>query len=83
MALTKVRARGQVMLPREVRQKAGIMPGDVLSIAVVGPGRLRVTALPKLSPRELRDRYPITTPIDEAADREAWLSDAAKDALVK
>lgn len=81
MSLAKVLARGQVTLPREVRERAQIKPGDVLNIEVLGPGRLRFTVLPKLSPRELRDRYPITVPIDEAADREAWQATAAKDVI--
>ena len=77
MALAKVSARGQVTLPREVRRLAGIKPGDALDIQVLGPGRLRFVVLPKLSPRELRDRYPIEAPIDFAADREAWQAQAA------
>jgi AbrB family looped-hinge helix DNA binding protein len=81
MSLVKVLARGQVTLPREVRRRAGIKPGDSLYVEVIGPGRVQITALPKLGPRELRDRYPIEMPVDEAADRAAWESAAAADAL--
>lgn len=76
MALGKVQARGQVTLPRDVREQAHIKPGDTLSFRVIGPGEIRVTALPNLGPRELRDLYPIEGPIDEPADREAWQDDA-------
>ncbi|MBI2941205.1 MAG: AbrB/MazE/SpoVT family DNA-binding domain-containing protein [Chloroflexi bacterium] len=81
MPLARVLARGQVTLPRDVRRGAQIKPGDILNIEVVGPGRLRFTVLPRLSPRDLRDRYPIERPIDEAADREAWQAFAAVAAL--
>ena len=81
MALAKVLARGQVTLPREIRRLAGIKPRDSLNVEVLGPGRLQVTALPKLSPRQLRDRYPIEGPIDEVADRDAWQAAAAGDIL--
>lgn len=81
MAIGKVLARGQVTLPREIREKAQIKPGDVLDIEVVGPGQVRVTLLPNLGPRELRDRFPIEGPIDEMADREAWQEMAAREVL--
>lgn len=81
MTLAKVLARGQVTLPREVRQLAGIKPGDSLNVEVLGPGQVRFTALPQLSPLQLRDRYPIEGPIDEAADRAAWEGNAAADVL--
>lgn len=83
VALAKVLARGQVTLPRDVRRVARIKPGDVASIEVLGPGQLRLTVLPRLSPRELRGRYPIEGPIDEAADREAWQVAAAEDAMAE
>ena len=80
MPVARVLARGQVTLPREVRRKARIKPGDVFNIEVIGPGQLRLTALPGLGPRELRDRYAIEGPIDEVADRAAWQEAAAGDA---
>jgi AbrB family looped-hinge helix DNA binding protein len=77
MSLARVLARGQVTLPREVRLQAEIKPGDSLDIEVLGPGRLQLVVLPKLTPRQLRDRYPIQGPIEEAADRAAWQAEAA------
>ena len=79
LATGRVRARGQITLPRDVRKQAHIEPGDVLYFRVIGPGEIRVTALPNLVPRELRELYPIEGPIDEPADREAWHDDAFKD----
>jgi AbrB family looped-hinge helix DNA binding protein len=81
MAIGKVMARGQVTLPREVREKAHIRPGDVLSIEAVRPGELRVIVLPNLGPRELRERFPIEGPIDLEADRATWQEEAAREVI--
>lgn len=83
MPVARILARGQVTLPREVRRKAGIKPGDMLNIEVLGPGLLRFSALPVVSPRELRERYPIEVPVDEEADRAGWQETAATDVLGK
>lgn len=62
MTFARVSSRGRLTLARDVRQRAGIKPGDTVDIAVLGPGWLRLVVLPKLSPRELRDLYPIVIP---------------------
>ena len=81
MDVIKVLARGQVTLPRRVRREADIGAGDILHVEVLGPGRVQLTALPRLSPRELRERYPIEGPIDEAADRRDWQAVATLDVI--
>ena len=78
MATSKVLARGQVTLPREIRRKAGIKPGDLLSFEVTGQGQIRGFVLPDLGPRELREKYPINVPIDETRDRAEWEEAAAR-----
>lgn len=55
MAIARVLAQGQVTLPSEIRHEAGIKPGDVLEIEVVGPGQVRLVVLPRLAPSETRD----------------------------
>jgi AbrB family looped-hinge helix DNA binding protein len=81
MAISRVLSRGQVTLPSDVRRKAEIKPGDVVNIEVIGKGEVRFRVLPKLSPRELRELYPIDVEIDEARDRLEWEKAAAEDAL--
>jgi AbrB family looped-hinge helix DNA binding protein len=81
VATAKILARGQVTLPRQARAGAGIKPGDIVNVEVLGPGCVRLIVLPRLTPRELRALYPIAGPIDISADREAWQSKAAADAL--
>lgn len=79
MSLSRVLARGQITLPREVRQRAGIKPDDLLGVEVIGQGQIRCSVLPDLSPRELRERYPIEVEIDETRDQPAWEAVAAGD----
>jgi bifunctional DNA-binding transcriptional regulator/antitoxin component of YhaV-PrlF toxin-antitoxin module len=70
-----------VTLPKEIRRKAEIRPGDKIQIQAIGKGEVRITVLPNLSPRELRDLYPIDRDIDEARDRPEWESLAASESV--
>lgn len=81
MAFGRVQARGQVTLPREIREKVGIKPGDVVSFEVIGKNQIRCTVLPNLSPWELRERFPIDVPIDESVNRSEWEAEAVKQVL--
>jgi AbrB family looped-hinge helix DNA binding protein len=79
--MARVQSRGQVTLPKDARRKAGIRPGDTLFVEVLKEGQIRLRALPRLTPRELRDRYPIDVPVDERRDRADWESAAAKEVV--
>lgn len=81
MALGKVLARGQVTLPRQVRRAAGIAPGDRLVFRVTAPGQVEVRVLPRLCLAEALERYRITVPVDQEADRARWQDRAAEDVL--
>lgn len=37
-AIVTLDSRGQILLPKEVRQKAGIKPGDKLTVVTSSPG---------------------------------------------
>lgn len=52
MGLSKVQARGQVTLPKDVRRAAGVAPGDTVIIEAVGKGKVHVTALGTREPLE-------------------------------
>ena len=78
-ALGKVQSRGQVTLPRAVRQAAGVKPGDTVIVRATGPGTVEIKALPRMTLAEMIERFRIEGPIDEAADREKWEELAAKD----
>ena len=81
MQVSKILARGQVTLPRRIRQAAGLRPGDVLAFEVLGPGKVEVRALSGLTLEETFAKYEITEPIDDAADREKWQDQAARDVI--
>ena len=81
MSVSKIQSRGQVTVPKEVRQKAGIEPGDVLTFEVTGPGEIRLRSLPRLRLAEALERYQIEMPVDDLADRVEWQRGAAKDVL--
>jgi AbrB family looped-hinge helix DNA binding protein len=81
MALAKVLSRGQVTLPQEVRQEAGIRPGDILNVYVVGPGELKVEVVPRLSPAEFFEAYRIDLPLDLDQMRQDWEADSAEQVI--
>lgn len=83
MGLSRVQARGQVTLPRDAREAARISPGDTVRVKAVGPGRIEVKVVPRLSLRDLLERYPIEGPVDVAADHRKWEDEAAKEVLGK
>ena len=81
LALGRVQSRGQITLPRQVRQAAQIQPGDSVTIQAVGPGRIEVKVVRRLTLQDLLDRYPIEGPVDIAADRAKWEAEAARVAV--
>lgn len=81
LTLAKVQGRGQITLPREIRRMAGINPGDTVTIKALGPGRVEVHVVPRLTLQELLERYRIEGPVDIPADRQKWQETAAKEAL--
>lgn len=81
MALAKILTRGQITLPREVREEAKIGPGDTLSIHVVGPGKLEIEVLPRLGIEEFFEKYHIEGPVDLKAIRAEWQTEAAEGAI--
>ncbi len=51
MKIARVRLRGQVTIPREVREACGVTPGTDLFFVKTGPGRFECRVLP--APRRL------------------------------
>ena len=56
MAITKLSSKGQVVLPKEVRDKLGIQPGATLRIVVSG-GKIEIEPLPKKLADRLYGRF--------------------------
>jgi AbrB family looped-hinge helix DNA binding protein len=81
VALTRVLARGQITIPREIRKKAGIKPGDLVVLDVVEPGKVELHTLPRMTLAEMLERYHIDEPIDWEHFTEDWQEIAARDAM--
>jgi AbrB family looped-hinge helix DNA binding protein len=81
MALSKLLTRGQLTLPKEIREAAGIGAGDLVTVTVTGPGRVELRLVPRLRLADALERYLIEGPIDEGRDRAAWQEAAAEDAI--
>jgi AbrB family looped-hinge helix DNA binding protein len=81
VVLGKVLPRGQVTLPRAIRQAAGLKPGDHVMFRATGPGKVEMTVLPRLTLAEALERYRIERPIDDGVDRDHWQAVAASEVL--
>jgi len=68
-------------MPDDIREAAGLRPGDAVTLQVRGDGIVEVRALPRLTLDEALARYRIPEPPDEVADRERWQSEAARDVM--
>jgi AbrB family looped-hinge helix DNA binding protein len=64
-AATRIQERGQVTLPKQLRERAGMKPGDKVFFHYVGPGRIEVCAYPSMTMDEMIERFKIDEPIDD------------------
>jgi AbrB family looped-hinge helix DNA binding protein len=77
--LARIQTRGQLTLPRQVREQAGVKAGDVVMVRVTPAGIVELRPLPSLTVDQLVEMFPIEGPIDEARDRDSWEAEAAAD----
>ncbi|MCC6943476.1 MAG: AbrB/MazE/SpoVT family DNA-binding domain-containing protein [Thermomicrobiales bacterium] len=70
--ITRVQSRGQVTLPKQMREESHIAPGDLVRITVTDDGKLQI-APAGIKPLEyFWEKFAIEGPFDvEAAVREA------------
>lgn len=69
--------RGQITLPKGVREAVQFKPGDRVQISVTGPGTIEMRVIPQMSLAEMLQRYRSDEPYDEQRIREEWQADAA------
>ncbi len=81
MGVSKVQSRGQITLPKAVRQEANIEPGDIVLFKVLGPSRVEVETISVKPLSYFIDLYRGDEPYDDDAIREAWQEDAARDVI--
>ena len=83
MALAKVLARGQITIPREVREKVHLGPGDLVRIDAIGPNRFVVEVIHTFSLAEILERFHSDEPVDMVQLREEGEQDAARELIAK
>ncbi len=81
MAVRRLLPDGQLVLPDDIREAAGLRPGDAVSLQVLGQGIVQIRALPRLTLDEALARYRIEGTPDESIDRESWQSSAVRDVI--
>ena len=64
-----LKAKSEITVPKSVRRKAGLKPGDRIEFRVSGR---EITIAPKLSPDELQDERDIRDPKIRAAIRKSY-----------
>jgi AbrB family looped-hinge helix DNA binding protein len=81
MQIAKILARGQVTVPRAIRQAVGLKPGDVVAFYVTAEGRVELRPFPRLTLAEALARYHVDDPADYERDPEAWQDLAVLDVI--
>lgn len=69
--------RGQITLPKGVREAVQFKPGDRVQISVTGAGTIEMRVIPRMSLAEMLQRYRSDEPYDEQRIREERQADAA------
>jgi AbrB family looped-hinge helix DNA binding protein len=83
VAIAKVLARGQITIPRDVRAKVHLEPGDLVRIEPIGANRFVVEIVPTLSLDEILERYHSDEPVDLARLRSEGEQDAADEVMAR
>ena len=81
MVVGKVLPDGQLEVPQDVRDAAGLAPGAEFRIRVVGNRIVQIEALPRLTLADALDQYRIEGPIEDDSDDIPWHSEASRDVL--
>ena len=72
-----LQSRGQITIPKDVREAIDIRPGDTVFCYVDGPSTIRLEVRPRLTWQEIVDRFSSVEPVDvdklirEAEEEEA------------
>jgi AbrB family looped-hinge helix DNA binding protein len=83
MAIAKVLARGQITIPREVRDKVKLEPGDLVRIEPIGEHQFLVEVIPTLTLEEILEKFHSDEPVDWERLRAEGEEDAAKEMIAR
>lgn len=78
---SRVQARGQITLPKSVRNAAGVRQGDLVLFRVVGPARIEIQTIPVRPLSYFLERFRSDDPYDEDRTRAEWQADAADEEM--
>jgi AbrB family looped-hinge helix DNA binding protein len=77
--MTRIQERGQITLPKALREEVGLAPGDDVTITVAGDG-LIVRRARTIFSFQAPQRPPRQSARQRAAEKSAWADAAASDA---
>jgi len=83
MAIAKVLARGQITIPRQIREKVHLGPGDLVRIEPMGVNRFVVEVIPTLTLAEILARFHSDEPVDLVQLREEGEEEAATEVIAR
>lgn len=81
MSKSTVQSRGQVTLPKDIREAAAISPGDIVEFEVVGPHRLLIEVIPVKPLQHYWEKFTTDIPYDDDAARNEWHRQAASETM--
>jgi AbrB family looped-hinge helix DNA binding protein len=76
-----VQSRGQVTLPKSIRDRANIAPGDLVEFQVVGPHKVMIEVIPVKPLQYFWDKFATDDTYDDDANRAAWQVEAAAETM--
>ncbi len=76
-----VQSRGQVTLPKFIRDQANIAPGDLVEFQVVGPHKVMIEVIPVKPLQYFWEKFATDESYDDDANRKAWQAEAAAEVV--
>lgn len=81
MARSTLQPRGQVTIPKSVREEASMAPGDIVDIRVIGRHRVIMEIIPVRPLEYFWAKFANDEPYDDDEIRNEWQQVAATEAM--
>ncbi|MCO5223608.1 MAG: AbrB/MazE/SpoVT family DNA-binding domain-containing protein [Thermomicrobiales bacterium] len=81
MAKSTVQTRGQVTIPKSVREEAAVAPGDIVDIRADGMHKVIIEVIPVKPLDYFWEKFARDEPYDDDAIRSEWQDVAAAEAI--
>jgi AbrB family looped-hinge helix DNA binding protein len=73
--------RGQITLPKRVREAVNMKPGDKVQFSVTDPETIVLKVFRRMTLAEMIERYGSKEPYDPVRMREEWEAEAAEEVI--